>query len=92
MQTACEYRSLGWSFLQASGLVGRQSKIGCNIRMKPYSDSNTSVRNVVRFITRRLVILFDVLITILLIVLLGDGEDDLRLHPAFVQAIQAWCR
>jgi len=60
--------------------------------MKPYPDSNTSVRNVVRFITRRLVILFDVLITILLIVLLGDGEDDLRLHPTFVRSVQAWQR
>jgi hypothetical protein len=43
-------------------------------------------------IARRLFILFDVVATIILIVLLGDDEDDLRLHPAFVHSTQAWRR
>jgi hypothetical protein len=51
---------------------------------------STSSRNLARFITKRLMILFDVFFVILLIVLLDYGEDDLRLHPAFIQAIQAW--
>lgn len=41
---------------------------------------------------RRLSILFDMASTILLIVLLGDEEDDLRLHPAFVRSMETWRR
>jgi hypothetical protein len=54
--------------------------------------TNISRRSLASHVARRLFILFDVAFTILLIVLLGDGEDDLRLHPAFVQAVQGWCR
>ena len=61
--------------------------------MKPYSDrDNKSTMGIARCTTRRLVVLFDVVITILLIILLGDGEDDLRLHPTFRQSIEAWWR
>jgi len=61
--------------------------------MKPYSDrDNKSTMGIARCTTRRLVVLFDVVITILLIVLLGDGEDDLCLHPTFLQSIESWWR
>ena len=46
--------------------------------------TNIFRRSLASHTARRLFILFDVVFTILLIVLLGDGEDDLRLHPAFV--------
>ena len=43
-------------------------------------------------IARKLFILFDIAFTILLIVLLGDEEDDLRLYPALVRSMQGWRR
>ena len=61
--------------------------------MKLCRDKNNIVRSsLARYAAGKLVVLCDVVVVIVLIVLLGDGEDDLRLHPAFVQAIQAWCR
>ena len=41
---------------------------------------------------KRLSIVFDVLATIILAVLLGDEEDDLRLHPAFIRSMESWRR
>jgi len=61
--------------------------------VKAYPDGdNRSTTGIARYTTRRLVILFDMVITILLIVLLGDGEDDLCLHPTFRQSMEAWWR
>lgn len=61
--------------------------------MKLYWDINNVVMSsLIRHVARKLLVLFNVFFTILLIVLLSDGEDDLRLHPAFIQAIQAWWR
>jgi len=61
--------------------------------MKLYWDINNVVMSsLIRHAARKLLVLFNVFFTILLIVLLNNGEDDLRLHPAFIQAIQAWWR
>jgi len=54
--------------------------------------NNVVMSSLIRHVARKLLVLFNVFFTILLIVLLSDGEDDLRLHPAFIQAIQAWWR
>ena len=63
------------------------------MKMKLYWDINNVVMSsLISHVARKLLVLFNVFSTILLILLLGDGEDDLRLHPAFVQAMQAWQR
>lgn len=54
--------------------------------------TNISGRNLIIYTAKRLLILFDIVATILLIVLLGDDEDDLRLHPAFVRSMESWRR
>ena len=57
-----------------------------------WDKNNVVMSSLIRHVARKLLVLFNVFFTILLIVLLSDGEDDLRLHPAFIQAIQAWWR
>ena len=53
---------------------------------------DTSAKSLITRINRRLFIIFNVVTTITLIVLLGDEEDDLRRHPAFIHSTQAWRR
>ena len=52
--------------------------------------TNMMTRSLASHTARKLFILFDIAFAILLIVLLGDEEDDLRLHPAFIRSTQAW--
>lgn len=83
---------MGRPFPQAPGELG-SIKPRCNTDMKLCWGRNNIVRSsLARYAARKLLVLFDVVITILLIVLLGDGEDDLRLHPDFLQSLEAWWR
>jgi hypothetical protein len=63
---------------------------GAVLAQAPAVPADASVKGLVTRINRRLFIIFDVVATITLIVLLGDKEDDLRRHPAFIHSTQAW--
>jgi hypothetical protein len=65
---------------------------GAVLAQAPAVPADASVKGLITRINRRLLIIFDVVTTIALIVLLGDEEDDLRWHPAFIHATQAWRR
>jgi hypothetical protein len=65
---------------------------GVALTHAPAVPADASIKGFITRINRRLFTIFDVVATITLIVLLGDEEDDLRRHPAFVYSTQAWRR
>jgi hypothetical protein len=84
--------------VQSSTTVERMPSIsiteqdGAVLAQAPAALTDAPVKGLITRINRRLFITFDVVATITLIVLLGDEEDDLRRHPAFIHSTQAWRR